>query len=97
MFMITDDGIAVCVEAKTGKEIWKERLRGEFWASPLYADGRIYGFSKEGETPVIAAKDTFELITTNELPEGIWGSPAVIGKSMIVRTRGHLYRLEVAE
>ena len=97
MFMITDDGIAVCLEAKTGKEIWKERLRGEFWASPLYADGRIYGFSKEGKSPVFAAKDTFELIATNELPEGIWGSPAVVGKSMIVRTRGHLYRLQVAK
>ena len=94
MYMITDDGIAVCVQAKTGEEVWKERLRGEYWASPLYAEGRIYCFSKDGKCPVFAASDKFQLLAQNELPAGIWGSPAVCEKSLIVRTRSHLYRLE---
>lgn len=94
MFAITDDGIAICLDAKSGEMIWKHRLGGDFWASPLYAEGRIYGFSKDGDCPVFAASDKFEQLADNKLPAGIWASPAVVGRSMIVRTRTHLYRIE---
>ena len=50
LFSIDDGGIASCYEAKTGAEIWRERVEGNYSASPVYADGRIYCFSEEGQS-----------------------------------------------
>ncbi|WP_417734909.1 PQQ-binding-like beta-propeller repeat protein [Rosistilla oblonga] len=94
MFAITDDGIAICLDAKTGDQIWKHRIGGDFWASPLYAEGRIYGFNKDGDCPVFEASDKFKLLANNKLPETICASPAVVGNSLIIRTQSHLYRIE---
>ncbi|MBM4077695.1 MAG: quinonprotein alcohol dehydrogenase, partial [Planctomycetes bacterium] len=48
MFMMNDGGVASCLDALTGKEIWTKRHEGEYWSSPLYADGLIYCFSQRG-------------------------------------------------
>ena len=51
LYMISDDGIASCVEAKTGKNVWKKRVGGKFAASPIAAEGRVYFSSQEGPSP----------------------------------------------
>ena len=91
MFMLNDDGIANCVDAKTGEVKWQQRMEGSYRASPILADGRIYLFGMEGQMPVIKAKPTFELLTTNELEAGCQASPAVIGNQLYIRTLTHLY------
>lgn len=93
IFMVNDAGVASCLHAKTGKVIWQKRLEGDFWASPLYANGRIYLSSKEGRMPVIAAADSFKLLADNRLETGINASPAVIDDDLIVRSWKHLYRI----
>ena len=55
LFFVDSEGIAVCLEAKTGKEVWKARLGGNYSASPIYADGRIYFFDESGKSTVIEA------------------------------------------
>lgn len=92
-FMANDSGVITCLNAKTGELVWQKRLEGEYWASPLYANGRIYFFSKEGRVPVIAAKPEFELLADNSLSGGFNASPAVIGDDLILRTFTHLYRI----
>jgi outer membrane protein assembly factor BamB len=92
-FMANDSGVITCLNAKTGELHWQERVEGEYWASPLYANGRIYFFSKEGRVPVIAAKLEFELLADNVLDGGFNASPAVIGDDLILRTITHLYRI----
>lgn len=94
LFMMNDSGVCSCVEAKTGKIIWSERLKGQFDASPLYADGRIYFFSKDGKVPVIAAEREYKLLAENELDDGFMASPAVQGDALILRTTSALYRVE---
>jgi outer membrane protein assembly factor BamB len=94
LFMVNDNGIASCVEAATGKECWQERLGGDVAASLLYADNRIYCFSQNGKTTVLKPSRTFEILATNTLPDGFMASPAVSGKSLVLRTRTHLYRIE---
>jgi outer membrane protein assembly factor BamB len=94
LFMTNDSGVVTCRDAKTGEMHWTKRVEGgEFWASPLSADGRVYFFSKEGHTSVIAAKKEFELLADNKLPAGFNASPAVIGNDLILRTFTHLYRI----
>jgi outer membrane protein assembly factor BamB len=94
LFMIEDGGVAGCVEAATGKELWRERVDGNYSASPLWADGRIYCFSEEGKATVIEAGREFKKLAENKLDSGFMASPAVSGRALILRTKTHLYRVE---
>jgi outer membrane protein assembly factor BamB len=93
-FMINDDGVATCLDALSGDVLWTERLEDKFWASPIVAEGRIYCFGQNGYCPVLAADREFKLLEENTLGDGYNASPAVVGKSLIVRSRTHLYRIE---
>jgi outer membrane protein assembly factor BamB len=94
LFMVNDAGIATCLDARTGAEVWHERIDGQYSASPLYADGRVYFFSEEGVTTVLAAGHEFKVLARNQLPDGFMSSPAVTDQSLILRTRTSLYRIE---
>jgi outer membrane protein assembly factor BamB len=93
LFAVDDGGIASCLEARTGRELWRERIGGNYSASPLIAEGRIYFFSEEGKTTVIEAGDQFKVLAVNQLDEGFMASPAVSGRSLILRTRTDVYRI----
>lgn len=94
LFMIDDGGIASCLEATTGGEVWRERIAGNYSAAPLHASGRIYFFSEEGKTTVIEAGRMFKVLAENTLGDGFMASAAVAGKALILRSRTHLYRVE---
>jgi outer membrane protein assembly factor BamB len=94
IYMIGDTGIASCIDAKTGEQVWQERIGGEYSASPLYADGRLWFFSEDGKTTVLKPGRVFERVAENRLDEGFLASPAVAGKALFLRTRTHLYRIE---
>ena len=93
LFMVTDKGgIARCLDATTGHEIWKKRLSGDHWASPLYADGKLYFSSKQGEVTVVeASRDEPEILAQNRLDARFIASPAVAGLNLILRSTTHLY------
>ncbi|MGE3409943.1 MAG: PQQ-binding-like beta-propeller repeat protein [Pirellulales bacterium] len=93
MFMMNDSGVATCLDAKSGEQLWSERVGGDYWASPLYANGLIYSFSQSGEIPVFKAAREYELVAQNKLDDGFVASPAVAGESLIVRSKSHLYRI----
>jgi outer membrane protein assembly factor BamB len=97
LFMVSDNGIATCLEAETGKEVWTERVGGQYAASLLYGDGRVYCFSQEGKTTVLKAARTPEVLATNTLEAGFMASPAASGKALFLRTKTHLYRIEDKE
>ncbi len=96
IYMIGDTGIATCVEAKTGNIVWQQRVGGEYSASPVYADGKIWLFSEEGKTIVIKPGRSYEKVSENNLDDGFLASPAIAGKAFYLRTRTHLYRIEKA-
>jgi outer membrane protein assembly factor BamB len=93
LYLISDNGIATCVDAKTGSQHWQVRLGGNHSASPLYADGRIYFLSEEGEAVVIAPGKEFKKLATNQLNGRTLASMAVADGSIFVRSQTHLYRL----
>ncbi len=93
-FMMNDGGVASCLDAKTGDLIWTERLPGAYWSSPFAADGLIYCCSQEGHVQVFKAARKFELVAENKLSDGFNASPAVVGKSLILRSKTSLYRIE---
>ena len=97
LYMVSDNGVARCLDAKTGEQVWQKRLEGKYTASPVYADGLIYFFSEQGLTTVIRADTRAkepEVIAENELGGRFMASPAVAGKALFLRTDKHLYRIE---
>lgn len=94
LFLVSDNGIASCLDAKTGKEHWRERLKGGFSASPILADGKLYFLNETGTTYVVAAAKQFKVLATNDLGGRTLASPAVADGALFIRTDRHLYRIE---
>jgi outer membrane protein assembly factor BamB len=87
-----DNGVLVCFDGKTGKEIYRKRLGvGECNSSPVASDGRVYASDNEGATFVVKAGRDFELLSTNNLGERITASPAISGNELFYRTDSHVY------
>ncbi|MDF1812474.1 MAG: PQQ-binding-like beta-propeller repeat protein [Verrucomicrobiales bacterium] len=95
VYYITDSGgIISCHDARTGELHWKERIGGNYSASPLHADGKIYFHSREGETTVIQAGKEFKILAKNTLDGAHMSSAAVDGGAIILRTDKAVYRIE---
>jgi len=94
LYLLGDKGIATCLDAHTGQVHWTERLGGNYYASPLFADGRIYFFSREGQSTAIAPGKTFQRLGSGQLDGAICASPAAIGQALYIRTEKSLYRVE---
>ena len=94
LYMASDNGIGTCVDAKTGETIWQERLGGNFSASLLLADGRIYMLDEDGRCLVIAPGKEYKLLAENLVEGRTLASLSVAGKSFFLRTDTHLYRIE---
>ena len=93
LYILNDVGIAICLNAKTGTPIWVQRLSGPHSASPVFADGRIYFLSEDGESTVIAPGTEYRLLARNRLDGTTYASMAVSGGSFFIRSNTHLYRI----
>ncbi|NCA10650.1 serine/threonine protein kinase [bacterium] len=94
LYVVSDKGIATCLDAKTGAVVWSERLGGNFSSSPSFAGGFIYVGNRDGATFVIKPGRAFELVATNQLDGQIFATPAALGRAIYLRTDAALYRLE---
>lgn len=91
LYSLMDNGILVCLDGKTGKELYRERLGGASNSSPIAGNGRIYVSNNDGATFVVKAGPKFEVLATNQLGERITASPAVAGNLLFYRTDSHVY------
>jgi len=91
LFLVTETGVAKCLRAETGEEIWRERLGGRYSASPIWAEGRIYFLSEKGKTTVVQAGGEFKVLAENELKEKCGASPAVSQKHIFIRSENNIY------
>ena len=88
LFIVNSDGVGSCVDAKTGETIWKNRVSGNFSASPVYADGRIYLCDEGSVTTVIEPAREYKPMSVNKLAdEEMFASPAVAGSALFLRRR----------
>jgi outer membrane protein assembly factor BamB len=93
LYTCSDSGIATCIDAKTGEEIWKDRLGGNYSSSLIRSGNRIYAFSEDGKGIVFSTGREFKKLAENTLPDGFMASPAASGNSLFLRTRTTLYRI----
>jgi len=90
-FLVCDDGLATCWEAKTGRRLWKQQINEHQSASGVVAGGNVYFTSDAGETTVFKASAKFELVATNALGEQVRASPAISRGQIFIRTTSNLY------
>jgi outer membrane protein assembly factor BamB len=95
LYAVRSGGLLTCLNAKTGAEMWQQRLpaRGDYYASLLAADGKIYALSEDGEATVIAAKPTYQLLSVNDMAERSMASPAVSNGRIYIRTDKTLFAI----
>lgn len=97
IYTVSDNGIAQCTDAKTGKVHWKNRLTGAYSASPIVAGGKVYFLDEQGHTTVVEAATTYKEVARNSLGEPgetSLASPAVDGGALYLRTHPHLWRID---
>ena len=93
IYVISDNGIATCLDAKDGTILWQERLGGNYSASPVYADGRIYFLNEEGVATVVAPGRTLRRLAVNRWTDRTLASIGVARGSLFIRTQSNLYRI----
>lgn len=94
LFWVTDkENVAVCVEAKTGREVWSERLGGgaQVFASPVLVKDNIYSVNEKGTVFVYKAGGKFELVSKNDIGEEVYASLSVANGRLYVRGEKHLF------
>ena len=90
LILWSDGGIVSCVQAEDGKELWRERLDGRFFGSPVLISGRLYAMSMGGELVVLAAGPEFEVLARIDLGEPSQATPAVASGTLFLRTERHV-------
>lgn len=86
LFAVNDVGIAACLDAKTGRTIWQQRLAGRFTTSPVLAGETLIATNEDGKTYLIKAADEFLLEGENDLAETVYASPALLDGRLYFRT-----------
>lgn len=86
LYAVMDAGVAACWKSDTGEELWKERLGGDFFASPVRVDDRIYASNVSGKTFVFTATPKgFQILAQNQLGEEAYASPVICGSRVYLR------------
>jgi len=94
IYLISDTGVAACLDAKTGEEQWKERVKGNYRSSPMIANDHIYFFSEEGRGTVLKLGREFEEVAVNQVEAmGTTGCPAVSKGAIFIRGKTHLFKI----
>ncbi len=94
LFTCSDSGVLACYSATDGKEVFRGRLDGNYSASPVAGDGKIYFASQEGEVHVVSAGSAFELLGTVDMGESCMATPAISNGVLFVRGQSHLVAIE---
>lgn len=93
IYMIHERGTFTCLESASGKIVFTNRLSGQFYSSPVCADGRIYITAKNGTIYVVNEGKEFKVLAENKLEGEFMATPAISGNSLIIRSSNALYRI----
>src|SRR5262249_37049200 len=94
LYLVSDAGLASCLDAKPGVEDWQKRVPGRgYSASPTYANGNVYLLSEDGIGTVLKASKTYEQVARNVLGERTLASYAVSDSALFIRTAKRLYKI----
>lgn len=93
LYCIADDGQFSALDVKTGEVVWSDRMEGNYSGSPVFVEGLILICNEQGKSFWVKPGKTLEIVNQNALSEGLLASPVVIDQNVILRTKGHVYRI----
>jgi outer membrane protein assembly factor BamB len=96
LYVIKNNGLLSCYQAKTGEEVYRERVGGDnsaFTTSPVAADGKLYFTDEYGNISIVKAGPRYQCLATNRMHEVCLASPAISGQMLFIRTSEHLYAI----
>lgn len=93
LYFVADDGIASCIDAKTGERHWRSRLGGNYSASPIYVNDRVLFLNETGVATWVKPGREFENLGTNEVPGRTLATPGFSRGAMYLRTDTTLYKI----
>jgi FOG: WD40-like repeat len=94
LFTMSDDGIAACLDARTGKLLWSETLDGDYYSSLIAVGKNIFFTSHQGQTTIAAAEPRFRKVAENNLGERITASLSPVDDKLFVRSENYLYCIQ---
>ncbi|HAA86832.1 MAG TPA: quinonprotein alcohol dehydrogenase, partial [Verrucomicrobiales bacterium] len=95
LFVVDRNGYISCLESKTGKVYWQERMKGSFSASPIHTNGLVYFFNEDTVCTIIKPERKLKVVATNKLAnEQLMATPAIDGNSIYIRTAKNLYKIK---
>lgn len=98
VYLAGEQGILSCLDAKTGEELYRQRLHGaRYRASPVFADGKIYVIARDGVVSVVKPGREFELLAENAMGEEIAASPVMFQGRIYLRTFDSLMAIEASK
>lgn len=77
LFLWTDDGFVACLDVASRQELWRKRVSGNYSASPILIDDKIYGVGEDGQVAVVAASREYELFGKSPIGDNSFSTPAV--------------------
>ena len=92
-FLWADNGVVTCIRTKDGTNVWRNRVGGNYYGSPVWIDGRLYCVDRSGNVVVLAASEKYELIAKVPLGEQSFATPAVARGAIYFRTVSKLMSL----
>lgn len=90
VFLWQDRGVVTCLDGPSGKVLWRQRVGGDYFSSPIRVADRIYCPTRNGEMVVLAASERFQQLARFPLGEKTHSTPAVAGGVLYVRTYSRL-------
>lgn len=90
LYLWGDNGQVACLRAATGEAIWRERVDGSFYGSPICVNGCILNITKTGDAILLGGGAAFEIVGKIPLGEKCFATPAVAGGRLFVRTFAHV-------
>lgn len=94
LYLWGDGGILTCRDAVTGKEVYQERIGGNFFSSPVVIDNKIFCGSRDGQFIAVAPGRRFEVLGRSHLMSGMNATPAIANNRVFLRTDTHLISIE---
>lgn len=92
-YTVQSKSILNCADATNGERLWRLRLEGPIWATPVLADGRLYCVNQDGLVQVVQLGEKGKLLGTSQIDEGILASPAVADGAIYFRSNEHLWKI----
>ena len=93
LYVLADNGVLSAYDAKTGENIYQQRLPTSFSASPVAADGKLYLCSEDGDVFVVKTGRQYELLSRNTMSQPLMSTPALTDGMLLLRGENTIYAL----